>query len=58
MSFVTDREDINSINLTGLKNLLQKYNITPSQIGRLEVGTETIIDKAKSAKTVLMSFFK
>jgi len=58
MSFVTDREDINSINLTCLKNLLVKYNVKPEQIGRLEVGTETIIDKAKSAKTLLMSFFK
>lgn len=58
MSFVTDREDINSINLTCLKNLLTKYGVQPEQVGRLEVGTETIIDKAKSAKTVLMSFFK
>jgi len=57
MSFVTDREDINSINLTCLKNLLYKYNVKPQDIGRLEVGTETIIDKAKSAKTILMSFF-
>jgi len=40
-----------------LKNLLYKYNVKPQDIGRLEVGTETIIDKAKSAKTILMSFF-
>jgi hydroxymethylglutaryl-CoA synthase len=29
-----------------------------SNIGRLEVGTETIIDKSKSVKTVLMQLFE
>ena len=29
-----------------------------SSIGRLEVGTETIIDKSKSVKTVLMQLFE
>ncbi|KAJ3270261.1 hypothetical protein HDV01_000427 [Terramyces sp. JEL0728] len=58
MAFVDDSEDINSICLTVVKNLLEKYNIDPSKVGRLEVGTETIIDKAKSVKTVLMSLFK
>lgn len=37
---------------------MEKNNVHPSQIGRLEVGTETLIDKAKSLKTVLMSFFR
>jgi hypothetical protein len=36
---------------------LEKYSISPSEIGRLEVGTETIIDKSKSVKSVLMSLF-
>lgn len=58
MSFVTDREDISSISLTALKNLLKKYNVSPLQVGRLEVGTETMIDKAKSLKTLLMSLFR
>lgn len=40
-----------------MKDLLEKYNINPSQIGRLEVGTETIIDKSKSVKSVLMQLF-
>ncbi|CAK4082989.1 unnamed protein product [Aphanomyces euteiches] len=57
MSFTGDREDINSIALTVVKNLLEKYDIHPSQIGRLEVGTETIIDLAKSTKTYLMDLF-
>jgi hydroxymethylglutaryl-CoA synthase len=36
---------------------LEKYNIDPKSIGRLDVGTETIIDKSKSVKTVLMDLF-
>lgn len=37
--------------------LLSKYNIDPKSIGRLDVGTETIIDKSKSVKTMLMTLF-
>lgn len=37
---------------------MKKYNIHPSKIGRLEVGTETLVDKSKSTKTVLMSLFQ
>lgn len=40
-----------------VSNLLEKYNIDPKSIGRLDVGTETIIDKSKSVKTVLMDLF-
>jgi hydroxymethylglutaryl-CoA synthase len=41
-----------------VNNLMRNYNIQPSQVGRLEVGTETLIDKSKSTKTVLMTLFK
>ena len=58
MAFVNDREDINSISLTVVRNLLKKHRISPHLIGRLEVGTETLLDKAKSVKTVLMNLFK
>ena len=58
MACVNDREDINSISLTAVKNLLQKHDIDPKLIGRLEVGTETMLDKSKSVKTVLMNLFK
>jgi 3-hydroxy-3-methylglutaryl CoA synthase len=34
-----------------------RYSIDPHDIGRLEVGTETLIDKSKSTKTVLMELF-
>ncbi|KAJ3154063.1 hypothetical protein HDU86_004988 [Geranomyces michiganensis] len=57
MGVCDDREDINTICLTVVRSLLDKYDICPSQIGRLEVGTETIIDKSKSVKSVLMQLF-
>ncbi|KAK5686704.1 3-hydroxy-3-methylglutaryl coenzyme A synthase [Elasticomyces elasticus] len=58
MGFCSDREDIYSITLTTLSSLLRDYNIDPLSIGRLEVGTETLLDKSKSVKTVLMQLFE
>ena len=58
LAFVGDREDINSISLTVVNNLLEKYEIPREKIGRLEVGTESLVDKSKSTKTVLMSLFE
>ena len=40
-----------------MSSLLAKYGIDPRSIGRLEVGTETILDKSKSVKSVLMQLF-
>ncbi|XP_014364599.2 hydroxymethylglutaryl-CoA synthase 1 [Papilio machaon] len=57
MGFCSDREDINSICMTALHRLIEKNNINLHDIGRLEVGTETIIDKSKSVKTFLMTLF-
>jgi hydroxymethylglutaryl-CoA synthase len=57
MAVVSDREDIVSISLTAVKNFFEKYDISPNDIGRLEVGTETIIDKSKSVKSFLMELF-
>jgi hydroxymethylglutaryl-CoA synthase len=42
---------------TAVSGLLERYNIDPKTIGRIEVGTETIIDKSKSVKTTLMDLF-
>ena len=58
MSFCGDREDVNSISLTVVQSLLEKYDISTKDIGRLEVGTESLVDKSKSTKTVLMSLFE
>ncbi|PHH54937.1 Hydroxymethylglutaryl-CoA synthase [Ceratocystis fimbriata CBS 114723] len=57
MSFCDDREDIYSMALTVVSNLIKKNNIDVNNIGRLEVGTETLLDKSKSVKTVLMQLF-
>ncbi|GME42130.1 Hydroxymethylglutaryl-synthase [Neofusicoccum parvum] len=57
MSFCDDREDIYSLALTTVSSLLKKYSIDPQNIGRLEVGTETLLDKSKSVKSVLMQLF-
>lgn len=58
MSFCDDREDIYSLALTTVSSLFKKYNIDPNSIGRLEVGTETMLDKSKSVKSVLMQLFE
>lgn len=58
MSFCDDREDIYSLALTTVSSLFRKYNIDPQSIGRLEVGTETMLDKSKSVKSVLMQLFE
>ena len=57
MAFVNDREDIYSISLTVLSRLIKNYSIDTNKIGRLEVGTETLLDKSKSVKSVLMQLF-
>lgn len=43
--------------MTVVSKLIEKYNIDTNSIGRLEVGTETILDKSKSVKSVLMQLF-
>jgi hydroxymethylglutaryl-CoA synthase len=50
--------DIYSLTLTTLSSLFKKYSIDPASIGRLEVGTETMLDKSKSVKSVLMQLFE
>lgn len=58
MGFCNDREDINSLCMTAAHRLMERYDVRPQQIGRLEVGTETILDKSKSVKSVLMQLFE
>ncbi|KAA8522332.1 hypothetical protein F0562_013307 [Nyssa sinensis] len=58
MAFCTEVEDVISMSLTAVSSLLEKYGIDPKEIGRLEVGSETVIDKSKSIKTFLMQIFE
>lgn len=55
MAFCKDNEDICSISLTVTAALLENYKIDPNSIGFLEVGTETLIDKCKTVKSVVCS---
>ncbi|KAL2631809.1 hypothetical protein R1flu_016495 [Riccia fluitans] len=57
LGFCTDCEDVISMSLTVVKSLFEKYGVSPSSIGRLEVGSETVVDKSKSIKTNLMELF-
>jgi hydroxymethylglutaryl-CoA synthase len=57
MSFCSDTEDVISMALSVVSGLMRKYQIDYTQIGRLEVGTESIVDKSKSIKSQLMALF-
>lgn len=54
MSFVSELEDVNSMALTVLRNLMTRNNLKAADIGKLEFATETLHDKSKSSKTILM----
>lgn len=58
MTYVNDAQDIYSLCLTSVSNLIKNYNVDINNVGRLEVGTETLLDKSKSVKSVLMQLFK
>ncbi|KAH0618192.1 hypothetical protein JD844_017191 [Phrynosoma platyrhinos] len=58
MGFCSAHEDINSLCLTVVQRLVERSHLSWDSIGRLEVGTETIIDKSKAVKTVLMQLFE
>ncbi|XP_053103956.1 hydroxymethylglutaryl-CoA synthase, mitochondrial isoform X1 [Hemicordylus capensis] len=58
MGFCAAHEDINSLCLTVVQRLVERSHLSWDSIGRLEVGTETIIDKSKAVKTVLMQLFE
>jgi hydroxymethylglutaryl-CoA synthase len=68
MAFVGDREDAVSMSLTGVniffiiiivaKYLLEQYKIPITKIGRIDVGTESQVDKAKSIKSYIMDLFQ
>ncbi|XP_019189419.1 PREDICTED: uncharacterized protein LOC109183809 [Ipomoea nil] len=57
---ITDLADVFSCLkcLTVFTSLLEKYEVDPKQIGRLEVGSETVIHKSKSIKTFLCKYLR
>nr|XP_013816215.1 PREDICTED: hydroxymethylglutaryl-CoA synthase, mitochondrial [Apteryx mantelli mantelli] len=58
MGFCAAHEDINSLCLTVVQRLVERAHLSWDAIGRLEVGTETVVDKSKAVKTVLMQLFR
>ncbi|XP_032271373.1 hydroxymethylglutaryl-CoA synthase, mitochondrial isoform X2 [Phoca vitulina] len=58
MGFCSVQEDINSLCLTVVQRLMERTQLPWDSVGWLEVGTETIIDKSKAVKTVLMELFQ
>lgn len=57
IGFVDENEDVVSMCLTLVNRMMNKYNIPWDKIGRLEVGTESSVDRSKSVKTFLMRLF-
>ncbi len=55
MSVPSPCEDVASMALSALSLLLRKHSVSGKMVGRLEVGTETLVDKSKSIKTTLMA---
>uniref|UniRef100_A0A2K5DM69 Hydroxymethylglutaryl-CoA synthase n=1 Tax=Aotus nancymaae TaxID=37293 RepID=A0A2K5DM69_AOTNA len=53
----TDLEKYNNVEAV-VQRLMERTQLPWDSVGRLEVGTETIIDKSKAVKTVLMELFQ
>ena len=58
IGFCGSDEDAVSFASNALLGLMEKHNIDYNQIGRLEVGTESMVDRSKSIKTYLMRHFE
>ena len=60
LRFAGVNEDVRSIAMTALKRMVSRKWIKDNlgQLGRLEYGTETLLDKSKSAKTLLIDVLK
>jgi hypothetical protein len=58
IGFCSDDEDTVSMAMTVFERLVCSCEMPLTQIGRLEVGTESQVDRAKSVKSFLMTFFE
>uniref|UniRef100_A0A5K3FA22 Hydroxymethylglutaryl-CoA synthase n=1 Tax=Mesocestoides corti TaxID=53468 RepID=A0A5K3FA22_MESCO len=58
MAVCDDAEDVNSLALTVTQRLIERTNLDLKKVGFLEVGSESLVDKSKSTKSVLMSLFE
>jgi hydroxymethylglutaryl-CoA synthase len=58
IGFTNGNEDTVSMAMTVFEKLAERCELPLTQIGRLEVGTESQVDRAKSVKSFLMAFFQ
>jgi len=58
IGFTSGNEDTVSMAMTVFERLVACCELPLAQIGRLEVGTESQVDRAKSVKSFLMAFFQ
>nr|CDS25783.1 hydroxymethylglutaryl coenzyme A synthase [Hymenolepis microstoma] len=58
MAICDEAEDVVSMSLTVTKRLIERFGLNLKNIGFLEVGSETLIDKSKAIKTHLMDLFE
>merc|ERR1712185_367065 len=58
VTFCSDDEDAVSMAMSSFHRLLKRCQLSPKEIGRLEVGSESAVDRAKSIKSFLMQFFE
>ena len=58
IGFTSGDEDTVSMAMTVFEKLVERCELPLTQIGRLEVGSESQVDRAKSVKSFLMAFFQ
>jgi hydroxymethylglutaryl-CoA synthase len=57
-TYCADNEDVVSMALTVVRNMLLKGGVDPAHVGRIDVGTETPVDQCKSLKSMLLQLFE
>ena len=58
MRFCSELEDVNSMAMTVTRRIMARFPRLLGKIGRLEYATETLLDKSKSTKTLLIDVLK
>jgi hydroxymethylglutaryl-CoA synthase len=58
MRFCSKMEDVNSMAMTVTNRIMMRNKALLWKLGRLEYATETLLDKSKSTKTILIDVLK
>ena len=58
ITMVADDEDTVSMAMSSLTRMMRRCELGVAEIGRLEVGTESAVDRGKSTKSFLMALFE